>query len=321
MEFVLMIKVENLYKWYGNKLVVEDISFDVVKGEILGFIGPNGAGKSTTMRIITGFIPASKGKVTVGGFDIDNDPVKVKSLIGYLPENAPLYANMTVYGFLSFAAEIRGFSGDRKKKSIEHAINTCFLNPVRHQTVDTLSKGYRHRTCLAQSIIHDPEVLILDEPTDGLDPNQKREIRNLIKSMSEKKVIILSTHILEEVDAVCSRVLIIDKGRKIFDGTADQMKQKSDNAGSITLEFSSGSPVEIAERLKKIDGVGRTETDASAKDMVVIRVVPSKQGDRTEIRKKIFEVVKNQGLPLTQLKIEEGRLDEVFYAMTRGDAA
>lgn len=321
MEFVLMIKVENLYKWFGNKLAVEDVSFEVSKGEILGFIGPNGAGKSTTMRIITGFIPASKGKVSVGGYDIDNEPVKAKSLIGYLPENAPLYANMTVYGFLNFAAEIRGFSGTEKKKRIEHAIATCFLNPVRHQSVDTLSKGYKHRTCLAQSIIHDPDVLILDEPTDGLDPNQKREIRNLIKSMSEKKAIILSTHILEEVDAVCSRVLIIDKGKKIFDGSADEMKQRSENAGIFTLEFSSGSSAEIAERLRIIDGVSRSEADAGAKGIIAVKVMPSKLADRTEVRKKIFEVVKNQGLSLTQLKVEEGRLDEVFYAMTRNDAA
>ncbi|MFZ2658248.1 MAG: ATP-binding cassette domain-containing protein [Victivallales bacterium] len=316
-----MIKVENLYKWFGNKLAVEDVSFEVSKGEILGFIGPNGAGKSTTMRIITGFIPASKGKVSVGGYDIDNEPVKAKSLIGYLPENAPLYANMTVYGFLNFAAEIRGFSGTEKKKRIEHAIATCFLNPVRHQSVDTLSKGYKHRTCLAQSIIHDPDVLILDEPTDGLDPNQKREIRNLIKSMSEKKAIILSTHILEEVDAVCSRVLIIDKGKKIFDGSADEMKQRSENAGIFTLEFSSGSSAEIAERLRIIDGVSRSEADAGAKGIIAVKVMPSKLADRTEVRKKIFEVVKNQGLSLTQLKVEEGRLDEVFYAMTRNDAA
>ncbi|HBC86784.1 MAG TPA: ABC transporter ATP-binding protein [Lentisphaeria bacterium] len=316
-----MIKVENLYKWFGNKLVVDDISFEVTKGEILGFIGPNGAGKSTTMRIITGFIPASKGKVTVGGFDIETNPVKAKSLMGYLPENAPLYANMTVYGFLNFAAEIRGFSGAEKKKKIEHAITTCFLNPVMHQSVDTLSKGYRHRTCLAQSIIHDPDVLIMDEPTDGLDPNQKREIRNLIKSMSEKKAIILSTHILEEVDAVCSRVLIIDKGKKIFDGSAAQMKDKSENAGTFTLEFAEGNAAEIIERLKLIDGVSRSEADANAKGTVVIKVTTSKQADKTEVRRKIFEVVKNQGLPLTQIKVEEGRLDEVFYAMTRGNAA
>ena len=316
-----MVKVENLYKWFGSKLAVEDVSFEVSRGEILGFIGPNGAGKSTTMRIITGFIPASKGKVSIGGFDIDNEPVKAKTLMGYLPENAPLYANMTVYGFLNFAAAIRGFHGAEKKKRIENVISTCFLDPVRHQSVDTLSKGYRHRTCLAQSIIHDPEVLILDEPTDGLDPNQKREIRNLIKSMSRNKVIILSTHILEEVEAVCSRVLIIDKGRKIFDGTSSEMKRKSENAGALTLEFSGGNASEIAERLKLVDGVSRSEIGDSSKENAIVKVTPSKQADRCEVRRKIYEIVKKQGWNLAQMKVEEGKLDEVFYAMTENDAA
>jgi ABC-2 type transport system ATP-binding protein len=316
-----MIKVENLYKWFGSKLAVEDVSFEVSRGEILGFIGPNGAGKSTTMRIITGFIPASKGKVSVGGFDIDNESVKAKSLMGYLPENAPLYANMTVYGFLNFAAEIRGFHGKAKKSKIENVISTCFLDPVRHQSVDTLSKGYRHRTCLAQSIIHDPDVLILDEPTDGLDPNQKREIRNLIKSMSKSKVIILSTHILEEVEAVCSRVLIIDKGRNIFDGTASEMKRKSENAGTLTLEFSVGNASEMAERLKLVDGVAKSEAGDASGENAIVKVTPSKQADRCEVRRKIYEVVKNQGWNLSQMKIEEGRLDEVFYTMTKTNAA
>ena len=316
-----MIKVENLYKWFGSKLAVEDVSFEVSRGEILGFIGPNGAGKSTTMRIITGFIPASKGKVSVGGFDIDNESVKAKSLMGYLPENAPLYANMTVYGFLNFAAEIRGFHGKAKKSKIENVISTCFLDPVRHQSVDTLSKGYRHRTCLAQSIIHDPDVLILDEPTDGLDPNQKREIRNLIKSMSKSKVIILSTHILEEVEAVCTRVLIIDKGRNIFDGTASEMKRKSENAGTLTLEFSVGNASEMAERLKLVDGVAKSEAGDASGENAIVKVTPSKQADRCEVRRKIYEVVKNQGWNLSQMKIEEGRLDEVFYTMTKTNAA
>ncbi|MFA6291112.1 MAG: ATP-binding cassette domain-containing protein [Victivallales bacterium] len=316
-----MIKVENLYKWFGSKLAVEDVSFDVTRGEILGFIGPNGAGKSTTMRMITGFIPASKGKVSIDGFDIENEPVKAKSLMGYLPENAPLYANMTVYGFLNFAAEIRGFHGRKKRNKIENVINTCFLDPVRHQSVDTLSKGYRHRTCLAQSIIHDPEVLILDEPTDGLDPNQKREIRNLIKSMSHNKVVILSTHILEEVEAVCSRVLIIDRGRKIFDGTSSEMKCKSENAGALTLEFTGGNASEIAVRLGLVDGVSISEVGDSSGANAVVRVTPSKQADRGEVRRKIYEVVKNQGWNLSQMKVEEGRLDEVFYAMTKNDAA
>ncbi|HET7626065.1 MAG TPA: ABC transporter ATP-binding protein, partial [Verrucomicrobiae bacterium] len=176
-----MIKVQNLEKNFGAKRAVDNISFSVESGEVLGFLGPNGAGKSTTMRMITGFLPPTSGKVTVGGFDVVERPIDAKRLIGYLPENAPAYADMTVYGFLNFAAEIRGLRGDAKKKAIHRATEMCFLESVLHQSVETLSKGYRHRTCFAQSIIHDPDVLVLDEPTDGLDPNQKHEVRGLIR--------------------------------------------------------------------------------------------------------------------------------------------
>src|ERR1041385_4990331 len=196
-----MIKVENLAKFFGPKRAVDGVSFSVERGEVLGFLGPNGAGKSTTMRMITGFIPPSGGTVSVGGFDIVEHPIEAKRLIGYLPENAPAFTDMTVYGFLNFAAEIRGLRGDAKTRAVNRAVEMCVLESVLHQSVATLSKGYRHRTCFAQSIIHDPDVLVLDEPTDGLDPNQKHEVRSLIKRMGEKKAIIFSTHILEEVDA------------------------------------------------------------------------------------------------------------------------
>jgi ABC-2 type transport system ATP-binding protein len=188
-----MIKVQNLAKQFGHKRAVDGISFSVERGEVLGFLGPNGAGKSTTMRMITGFIPPTAGTVSVGGFDIVENPIGAKRLIGYLPENAPAYTDMTVHGFLNFAAEMRGLRGDAKKSAVNRAVEMCFLEAVLHQSVDTLSKGYRHRTCFAQSIIHDPEVLILDEPTDGLDPNQKHEVRQLIRRMGEKKAIIFST--------------------------------------------------------------------------------------------------------------------------------
>ncbi len=198
-----MIKVENLSKAFGPKLAVNGVSFSVERGEVLGFLGPNGAGKSTTMRMITGFIPPSDGKISVGGFNMVTDPIPAKRLIGYLPENAPVYIDMTVYGFLSFCAELSGLRGDERKKAVNRVVEMCFLESVLYQSVDTLSKGYRHRTCFAQSIIHDPDVLVLDEPTDGLDPNQKHEIRGLIRRMGERKAIIFSTHILEEVEAVC----------------------------------------------------------------------------------------------------------------------
>ena len=178
-----MIKVENLVKTFGPKRAVDGVSFAVERGEVLGFLGPNGAGKSTSMRMITGFIPPTSGRVTVGGYDIVEDPLPAKRLMGYLPENAPAYADMSVHGFLSFAAELRGLRGDQKKKAVHRAVEMCFLESVLNQSIDTLSKGYRHRTCFAQSIVHDPEVLILDEPTDGLDPNQKHEVRNLIRTI------------------------------------------------------------------------------------------------------------------------------------------
>ncbi len=222
-----MIKVENLTKSFGRKTVVDDISFEVNKGEVLGFLGPNGAGKSTTMRMITGFIPPASGRVTVCGFDVLENPIPAKQRIGYLPEAAPLYQDMTVISFLGFAAEMRGFRGEQKKAAVKRVVEMCSLDSVLGQTIETLSKGFRHRTCLAQSIIHDPEVLIMDEPTDGLDPNQKHEVRGLIRRMGENKAIIFSTHILEEAEAACSRAIIIDRGRIVANGTVDELKARS----------------------------------------------------------------------------------------------
>ena len=222
-----MIKVENLVKAFGSKLAVNDVSFAVERGEVLGFLGPNGAGKSTTMRMITGFIPPSSGRITIGGHDMLEDPLPAKRLIGYLPENAPGYADMTVHGFLNFAAELRGLRGDAQTRAVGRAVELCFLQNVLYQTIDTLSKGYKHRTGLAQALVHDPDVLIMDEPTDGLDPNQKHEVRGLIKRMGENKAIIFSTHILEEVEAACTRVIIIDRGRIVANGTPAELKARS----------------------------------------------------------------------------------------------
>jgi len=222
-----MIKVENLVKAFGPKLAVNDVSFTVERGEVLGFLGPNGAGKSTTMRMITGFIPPTSGRITIGGYDMLENPLPAKRLIGYLPENAPGYADMTVHGFLNFAAELRGLQGDARKKAIHRAAEQCLLNNVLYQTIDTLSKGYKHRTGLAQALIHDPDILIMDEPTDGLDPNQKHDVRNLIKRMGENKAIIFSTHILEEVEAACTRVIIIDRGKIVANGTPQELKARS----------------------------------------------------------------------------------------------
>ena len=231
-----MIEVENLTKHFGSKAAVDHLSFTVNKGEVLGFLGPNGAGKSTTMRMVTGFLPPTSGQIRICGISMTDQPTEAKKRIGYLPESAPLYDDMTVTGFLNFGASIRGLAGSAKKEAVERAIETCFLQSVARQSINTLSKGYRHRTCLAQSLLHDPEVLILDEPTDGLDPNQKHEVRQLIRRLGENKAILFSTHILEEVEAACTRAVIVDRGRIVVDGTPQELIEKS-GTGSLTDLF------------------------------------------------------------------------------------
>src|SRR5690348_7588282 len=276
-----MIKVQNLVKVFGTKHAVDGVSFSVERGEVLGFLGPNGAGKSTTMRMITGFIPPSSGRVSVGGFDVVDQAIPARRLIGYLPENAPAYTDMTVHGFLTFAAEIRGLRGDACKRAVARVVEMCFLQAVLHQSVETLSKGYRHRTCFAQSIIHDPEVLVLDEPTDGLDPNQKHEVRGLIRKMGEKKAIIFSTHILEEVEAVCSRAIIIDRGSIVANGTPRELKQRSDQAGAVTLRLLDGSAAAVKSRIDSVSAVDRSIV--LSESPLTFRAFPRKNGSGEEL--------------------------------------
>lgn len=231
-----MLKVENLKKRFGDFEAVKGISFNVAKGEVLGFLGPNGAGKSTTMRMITGFIPPTSGTAVICGHDILKDPIGAKSALGYLPEAAPSYRAMTVEDFLAFIARARGFSGAAVKERVAAVIEKARLNGVARQTIDTLSKGYRQRTCFAQAILHDPQVLVMDEPTDGLDPNQKFVVREMIKEMAKEKAIIISTHILEEVDAVCTRAIIIARGEVKADGTPEKLRAL-DPSGKLDVVF------------------------------------------------------------------------------------
>jgi ABC-2 type transport system ATP-binding protein len=233
-----MLKVDNLKKSFGDFQAVKGISFEVKKGEVLGFLGPNGAGKSTTMRMITGFIPPTSGTAEICGHDILKDPVGAKRALGYLPENAPSYRSMTVTDFLAFIARIRGFYGTEAKAKVEAAIEKAKLTNVARQTIETLSKGYRQRTCFAQAILHDPQVLIMDEPTDGLDPNQKFVVREMIKEMAAEKAIIISTHILEEVDAVCTRAIVIARGEIKADGTPEKLRAM-DPSGKLDVVFRS----------------------------------------------------------------------------------
>src|SRR5438552_10867493 len=258
-DFFGMIEVRNLRKSFGATTAVNGVSFKVEMGEVLGFLGPNGAGKSTTMRMITGFIPPSGGEVFVGGFNMLENPLPAKRLIGYVPENAPSYADMTVLGFLGFAAELLGLRGEARKRAVDLVVEMCFLESVLHQSIETLSKGFRHRTCFAQSIIHDPPVLVLDEPTDGLDPNQKHEVRTLIRKMGQTKAIVFSTHILEEVDAACSRAIIIDRGRIVANGTREGLRGMSELAGAVTLQARGASEDRLAEagRVERLKGALR----------------------------------------------------------------
>jgi ABC-2 type transport system ATP-binding protein len=270
------------------------------------------------MRMVTGFIPPTSGTIRVGGHDVLLDPIGVKRLIGYLPENAPGYADMTVVGFLNFAAELRGLKGDARKRAVNRAVELCMLDNVLYQTIDTLSKGYKHRTCLAQSLIHDPDVLILDEPTDGLDPNQKHEVRNLIKRMGENKAIVFSTHILEEVEAVCSRVIIIDRGRIVANGTPDELKARSATAGAVHVRASGITPATLTERLSMVPGAARVEILGEADARVEARVYPQKDAVAT-LTRSVAETAAREGWHLDEIHTEEGRLDEVFRSITLPD--
>ena len=311
-----MIKVENLKKAFGAKFAVNGLSFSVERGEVLGFLGPNGAGKSTTMRMITGFIPPTDGTISVGGFDMVENPIPGKRLIGYLPENAPAYSDMTVQGFLGFAAELRGLSGDAKKKAVGRAVDMCFLESVLHQSVDTLSKGYRHRTSLAQSLLHDPDILILDEPTDGLDPNQKHEIRTLIRRMGETKVIIFSTHILEEVEAVCSRAIIIDRGQIVANGTPLELKARSENAGAVTISMLGTPAADVATKLNALSAVKEVKLLSEQNGRTVLRCFPSKDQMSGVFSRAVAELAQRESWRLEELRVEEGKLDDVFRAIT-----
>ena len=315
-----MILVENLTKAFGPKKAVDGVSFRVERGEVLGFLGPNGAGKSTTMRMITGYIPPTGGRAAVCGFDVVDQPIEARRRIGYLPESAPSYPDMTVTSFLGFAAEMRGMRGEEKKRAVHRVVEACSLGSVLHQTIDTLSKGFRHRTCLAQALIHDPEVLIMDEPTDGLDPNQKHEVRTLIRRMGENKAIIFSTHILEEVEAACTRAIIIDRGAIVANGTPEELKARSDRAGAVLMAVRSPSAPAVTEALGKLPIVSRSEVLSEEPSRCVIRVYPERTRADGSFTAKVTDEILERWT-IEQLRTEEGRLDDVFRSLTRPDTA
>lgn len=308
-----MITLEGLTKKFGPLTAVDDVTLTVDRGEVLGFLGPNGAGKSTTMRMVTGFLPATAGTVTVCGFDVAEDPIEAKKRIGYLPEGAPLYGDMTAAAFLRFIAEARGLGGAEKKRRVAEAIEKVEIANVLHQPIETLSKGYKRRVGLAQAILHDPEVLVLDEPTDGLDPNQKHHVRQLIRNMRTQKAIVISTHILEEVDAVCTRATVIARGRVLFDGTPKELQARSRYHNAVAVRLDSNLAPTVVKELDAIAWVDRVETVAKADGLDELLIVPA--GGRSIIA-DLSEFVRSKGVAVEEMMVEQGRLDEVFRELT-----
>jgi ABC-2 type transport system ATP-binding protein len=309
------VEIRHLRKQFGPFTAVDDISFKVSQGEVLGFLGPNGAGKSTTMKMITGFLTPTAGTVSVSGHDIVQHPLEVKRKIGYLPEGAPAYADMSVVHFLEFIAEIRGFRAAEKKRRVADVMSQINLQGVAHQSIDTLSKGFKRRVGLAQAIMHDPAVLILDEPTDGLDPNQKHEVRSLIKAIAKEKVIILSTHILEEVHAVCTRAIIIANGKIVDDGTPRDLETQSEYHNAVTLTLFAGGQqaAEVRQTLLKIPGVSRIEPLLEESARLSYRIYPQ---DGQAIVADISQQARALHWEVAELHVEQGRLDEVFRRLT-----
>ena len=302
-----MIEIDHLTKQFGPILAVDDVSFDVARGEVVGFLGPNGAGKSTTMKMATGFLRPTSGTARICDFDVLEDPLDVKQRIGYLPEGAPMWPDMTSVAFLKFIARVRGFDGAEADDRIQTAIDKTQLAGVLEQPIDTLSKGYKRRVGLAQALLHDPEVLILDEPTDGLDPNQKHEVRELILGMAGEKAIIVSTHILEEVEAVCSRAVIIANGRIVADSTPEELLSRAPDHNSVTIRTS--DPEAIKAALAGVDGVAEVNDIEENR----LRVRPTAG---SVIVDAVGSALREKGAPIDELHVERGRLDDVFRQIT-----
>lgn len=305
-----MIEIRNLTKNFEQLSAVDDLSFTVKEGEVLGFLGPNGAGKSTTMKLITGFLSASQGSVSIDGYDISKNPIEAKSLMGYLPEGAPSYGDMTTSEFLNFVAEVRGYRGEEIAKRVQRVLHEVELSSVSQQTIETLSKGFRRRVGLAQAIMHDPKVLILDEPTDGLDPNQKHHVRELIKNLARDKIVIISTHILEEVTAVCSRAIIIAQGKIVADGTPAELETRSKYHQAVSVRLSKN--YDLAADLTDLAEVQEVEKDGE--DDLVFRILANKGAS---IFSQVSEIAQAKHWPVTEFHVSRGQLEDVFRTVTQ----
>jgi ABC-2 type transport system ATP-binding protein len=307
-----MIQVENLSKFYGAIPAIQDVSFSVEKGEIMGFLGPNGAGKTTTMRILTGFMPATSGKASVAGFDVFTRSIDVRKRIGYLPEDVPLYHDMTVWDFLNFVADVKGVAKTDKPRQLEQAVERCGIQSVRTRLIGNLSKGFRQRVGLAQALLHDPEVLVLDEPTTGLDPAQIIEIRELIKELAGEKTIILSTHILPEVSMICQRVVIINKGKIVAVDTTENLTDRMQKSTKVVLEVD-GPPDQVRQSLATVPGVIGVETTEQVQEQICRYQIDSAK-DR-DVRRELAAAVMANGWGLLELRAIEMSLEDVFVQL------
>ena len=305
-----MIETRQLTKRYGEFTAVDAISFKVEPGQVLGFLGPNGAGKSTTMKMVAGFLAPTSGGATVAGYDVERQPLEAKRVLGYLPEGAPSYGEMTVREFIDFIADVRGLKDGRRHQRIDDAIGRLHLEKVLEQPIDTLSKGFKRRVGLAGAILHDPKVLILDEPTDGLDPNQKQEVRTLINSMARDKTIVISTHLLEEVHAVCTRAIIIAGGRVLADATPSELEARSRYHQAVSL--TAGNLQEAKDALAKVADIASLEVDPQDN-----RITAFPKPGRS-IFVAVSDALKAQNVAVRELALEPGRLDEVFRTITQG---
>jgi len=308
-----MLEIDGLTKRFGSFTAVDGVSFTVDRGEVLGFLGPNGAGKTTAMRMVTGFLPPTAGRALVDGFDVTVDPIEVKRRIGFLPEGAPLYEDMTPIELLGFVADVRGLAGAAKREAIARAAVRINIESVMHQAIGTLSKGYKRRVGIAQAILHDPEILILDEPTDGLDPNQKHEVRRLINEMARDKVIVISTHLLEEVEVVCSRAIIIARGRIVADGTPVELESRSSYHNAVSIRLPRDRLAACRSCLEAIDGVVRIEVVSEGAPVAEL-VAFARDGQA--IIDRVSEGLRRGDIRIEQIRVERGRLDEVFRNVT-----
>ncbi len=311
-----MISIQNLTKYYDTTLAVKNISFEVQKGEVVGFLGPNGAGKTTTVRILTGFLAASSGTVLVDNLNIETDSLQIRRKIGYLPESAPLYLDMNVVDYIRFMRNMRRTGGETNGHRIKDVIEICGLGGVTKKNISELSKGYRQRVGLAQALIHDPEILVLDEPTVGLDPNQIIEIRNLVRKLAAQKTIILCSHILPEVEATCNRVLIINQGEIVADGRPDELQASFEGKGRLTLQIKN-NPESFVEKIENIKGVDRVIKQNKINDSILAIDLETVKG--TDPREEVFRLCIENNSILMEMKREETSLEDIFRQLTKKD--